>query len=116
MPPSTPVDVFTDWLSTRPREARMAIAIDADRLICESGLLGGRNTIVDNKGREWQVVVFRGDDLAFRLRFRKAAAHPATVVVLTRGEEQTKRLTSLISRMCSPGTMAIRSTCQCQRF
>src|SRR5262249_28340895 len=33
-----------------------------------------------------QVVVFRGDDLAFRLRFRKAAAHPTTVVVLTRGE------------------------------
>ena len=55
MPPSTPVDVFTDWLSTRPREARMAIAIDADRLICESGLLG-RNTIVDTRdvnGRSW---------------------------------------------------------------
>jgi hypothetical protein len=91
MPPSTPVDVFTDWLSTRPREARMAIAIDVDRLICESGLLG-RNTIVDKKGREWQVVVFRGDDLAFRLRYRKAAAHPATVVVLTRGEGTEEKI------------------------
>jgi hypothetical protein len=52
MPPSTPVDVFTDWLSARPREARMAIAIDANRLVCESGLLG-RNTVVDKNGREW---------------------------------------------------------------
>src|SRR5262249_11424896 len=85
MPTSTPVDVFTDWLSTRPRDARMAIAIDADRLICESGLLG-RSAIMDKNGREWQVVVFRGDDLAFRLRFRRASAHPTTVVVLTRGE------------------------------
>jgi len=69
----------------------MTIAIDADRLICESGLLG-RNTIVDKKGREWQVVVFRGDDLAFRLRFRKAAAHPAMVVVLTRGEGTNEKI------------------------
>ena len=69
----------------------MAVAIDADRLVCESGLLG-RNTIVDKKGREWQVVVFRGDDLAFRLRFRKAAAHPATVVVLTRGEGTDEKI------------------------
>jgi hypothetical protein len=69
----------------------MAIAIDADRLVCESGLLG-RNTIVDKQGREWQVVVFRGDDLAFRLRFRKAAAHPATVVVLTRGEGTDEKI------------------------
>lgn len=91
MPTSTPVDVFIDWLSTRPRNARMAIAIDADRLVCESGLLG-RNTILDKKGREWQVVVFRGDDLAFRLRFRKAAAHPATVVVLTRGEGTDEKI------------------------
>jgi hypothetical protein len=88
---STPVDVFTDWLSTRPKEARMAIAIDADRLVCESGLLG-RSTIVDKNGREWQVVVFRGDDLAFRLRFRKALAHPATVVVLTRGEGTDEKI------------------------
>jgi hypothetical protein len=69
----------------------MAIAIDADRLVCESGLLG-RNTVVDKNGREWQVVVFRGDDLAFRLRFRKAAAHPATVVVLTRGEGTDEKI------------------------
>ena len=59
MPPSTPVDVFTVWLSARPREARMAIAIDADRLVCESGLLG-RNTIVDKtdaNGRLWSSAV-----------------------------------------------------------
>lgn len=91
MPISTPVDVFTDWLSTRPRDARVVIAIDADRLVCESGLLG-RSAIMDKNGREWQVVVFRGDDLAFRLRFRKASAHPATVVVLTRGEGTDEKI------------------------
>ena len=75
MPPSTPVDVFTDWLSTRPREARMAIAIDADRLICESGLLG-RNTIVDSKGREWQVVVFRVTTWHFGYAFARLPPIP----------------------------------------
>ncbi len=85
MPTSTPVEVFTEWLSSRPRDARVAVAVDADRLVCESGLLG-RNAIVDKNGREWQLAVFRGDDLAFRLRFRKASAHPSTAVVLTRGE------------------------------
>src|SRR5438093_357740 len=85
MPTSTPVDVFTGWLSSRPKDARVAIAIDTDRLVCESGLLG-RNTIVDKNGREWQLAVFRGDDLAFRLRFRKASVHPSTAIVLTRGE------------------------------
>jgi len=32
MPASTPVDLFIDWLSARPRDARMAIAMDADPL------------------------------------------------------------------------------------
>ena len=51
MPTSTPVEVVTNWSSSHPRDARVAIAIDADRLVCESGLLG-RNTIVDKNGRE----------------------------------------------------------------
>lgn len=79
-----PVDVFLEWLAGRPRDARVAVAIDSDRLLAETGLLG-KASLVDETGREWQVVVFRGDDLAFRLAFRKASMRERTVIVLTRG-------------------------------
>jgi hypothetical protein len=79
-----PADVFLDWLSSQPADARVAVAIDSDRLIGETGLLG-KPSIADANGRAWQIVVFRGDDLAFRLRFRKASEHPRTVLVLMRG-------------------------------
>ena len=81
---STPADVLTDWLATRHADARVAIAIDADRLLSDSGILG-RDKIVDKNGRQWQLVAFRGDDLAFRLRFRTASSLPPVLIVLTRG-------------------------------
>jgi len=81
---STPADVLTDWLAARPTDARVGIAIDADRLLSDSGILG-KDKIIDKNGRQWQLVVFRGDDLAFRLRFRKASALPPILIVLTRG-------------------------------
>lgn len=79
-----PVDVFVEWLAARPHDARVAVASDSDRLLAETGLLG-KPVVVDHAGRDWQLVVFRGDDLAFRLAFRKAAKHKRTVIVLTRG-------------------------------
>jgi hypothetical protein len=79
-----PIDVFLEWLAARPQDTRVAVAIDSDRLLAETGLLG-RPSLADETGREWQVVVFRGDDLAFRLAFRKASMHERTVIVLTRG-------------------------------
>jgi hypothetical protein len=98
----------------------MVIAIDADRLVCESGLLG-RNTIVDKKGREWQVVVFRGDDVAFRLRFRKASTHPSTVVVLTRGEGMDERIdvsyiTDVLARNEGGDPLDLSVPAFCKRF
>jgi hypothetical protein len=79
-----PVDVFLEWLAARPNDARVVVASDADRLLAETGVLG-KPVVVDQTGRDWQAVVFRGDDLAFRLTFRKAAKRKRTVIVLTRG-------------------------------
>jgi hypothetical protein len=83
-----PATVLQDWLAGRPEGARVAVALDPDRLLCEAGLLGW-NTVTDTAGRDWQVVSYRGDELAFRLRFRKAADHARRLVVLTRGEGGT---------------------------
>jgi hypothetical protein len=62
----------------------VAVASDADRLLAETGLLG-KPLVVDEAGRSWQLVVFRGDDLAFRLAIRNASKRERTVIVLTRG-------------------------------
>jgi hypothetical protein len=79
-----PADVFLAWLAGRPQNARVAVVADSDRLIADTGLLG-RPALVDEIGRSWQIVVFRGDDLSFRLAFRKAMEHERIVIVLTRG-------------------------------
>jgi hypothetical protein len=82
--PGGPLDVFQEWLAGRPQDTRVGIVIDSDRLLVETGVLG-KPTTVDPGGREWQVVVFRGDDLAFRLAFRKASGQMRSIIVLTRG-------------------------------
>ena len=80
----TPTQFFLQWLGDRPLDARVAVAVDSDRLIADAGLLG-KPTLVDGTGRSWQVVVYCGDDLAFRIRFRKAASADHILVVLARG-------------------------------
>jgi hypothetical protein len=80
-----PAEVFREWLGSRAEAARVAIVLDPDRLLCDAGLLGW-STVTDTAGREWQVVAYRGDELSFRLRFRKSADHPLRVLVITRGE------------------------------
>lgn len=80
----TPVDVLSEWLAARPTDARVAIAIDGDRLLSDSGMFG-KDKVLDRNGRQWQLVVFRGDDLAFRLRFRKTSTAPPVLIALTRG-------------------------------
>ena len=67
----TPVGVFLQWLGNRPHDCRMAIAVDGDSLLTDAGVLGKPN-IADTLGRSWYPVVFRGNDLAFRMRFRSA--------------------------------------------
>jgi hypothetical protein len=80
-----------EWLATRPTEARLAVAIDSDRLICDAGLLG-RAALTDKNGRRWAPVTYRADDLAFRLKFRKATADSPALVVLTRSEGTEARI------------------------
>jgi len=78
---NTPVNVFLHWLESHPRDCRMAVAVDGDSLLSDAGVLG-KLSITDSSGRSWYPVVFRGDDLAFRMRFRSACSQGAAVVVL----------------------------------
>lgn len=79
-----PSDIFFEWLAARPDHARMAVAVDGDRLLAEMGLLA-KETITDANGRAWRLVVFRGDDLTFRWTYRQARANDRVLVVLARG-------------------------------
>src|ERR1017187_8744158 len=79
----TPVDIFLKWLSERANDARVAVAIDGDRLLADAGVLG-KEIATDRLGRPWRLVVFRGDDLAFRLAYRKARTEKHVLVVLAR--------------------------------
>ena len=81
---STPSGLFFEWLENRPADTRVAVVIDSDRFLADDKVLDNP-TIVDSSGRDWLLVVFRGDDLAFRLRFRQASAAGRVVIVLTRG-------------------------------
>jgi hypothetical protein len=67
----------------------VAVAIDSDRFLADARVLD-KPAVVDPAGREWLLVVFRGDDLAFRLRFRQAAADGRVVIVLTRGADSSE--------------------------
>jgi hypothetical protein len=79
----TPVDIFLKWLSDRANDARVAVAIDGDRLLADAGVLG-KEIATDRLGRPWRLVVFRGDDLAFRLAYRKARIEKHVLIVLAR--------------------------------
>ncbi len=87
----TPADFFLQWLGQRPLDARVAVAVDSDRLIADAGLLG-KPALLDTTGRAWQVVVYCGDDLAFRLRFRKVASAAHVLVILARGTHPSGKM------------------------
>jgi len=87
----TPPEILGDWLARQAKETRVAVAVDSDRFLTDANVLS-RSTVVDPAGREWQLAVFRGDDLAFRLRFRDASSKGPTLIVLSRGVETTKRI------------------------
>ena len=88
MPLSTPSELFHDWLAKRLADARVAVVIDSDRFLGDAGILD-KPTIVDPAGREWQLVLFAGQDLDFRCRFREAVSLGRTVIVLSRGPYST---------------------------
>jgi hypothetical protein len=84
--PYKPTDIFFKWLSERPDQARTAVAVDGDRLLAEAGTLG-KEIVTDSEGRIWQMVVFRGDDLAFRLAYRQARTEKRVLIVLARSTD-----------------------------
>ena len=99
--PHTPADIFLKWLSDRPDQARTAIAVDGDRLLADAGILG-KETQADSQGRAWQLVVFRGDDLAFRLAYRTARSEKRVLVVLARSTDiQSKIRVSYLTDILS---------------
>lgn len=85
----TPREIVADWLATQDKATRLAVVIDLDRLLADAKILD-KPCLIDSTGREWQLAVFRGDELAFRLRVRQATTTGSTVVVLSRGAEATE--------------------------
>ena len=84
----TPSEILGEWLGRQTSEARVAVTVDSDRFLADGQVLA-KPAIVDPAGREWQLAVFRGGDLAFRLRFRDATNKGRTLIVLSRGPEST---------------------------
>src|SRR4051794_37631893 len=90
--PDRPDDLLRRQLSARPMGTRCVLALDPD---CMLDL--GR-TVPDDIGRVWDVVSYRGDDVATRKTWAKAAAEGRPVVlVLTRpvGEESVLDVSSI---------------------
>src|SRR5215472_12387884 len=84
-----PPEILGEWLAQQAKDSRVAIAIDSDRFLLDTNILV-RPVVIDATGREWQLAVFREDDLAFRLQFRRASSKGRTLIVLSRGAETTQ--------------------------
>ncbi len=87
----SPTELFFEWLSERPGPTRMAVAVDGDRLLADAELLG-KERLNDNAGREWRVVVFRGDDISFRRAYRHARSEKHVLVILARSMSADSRI------------------------
>ena len=90
-PTHSPIGIFMQWLRERPDQARLAVAVDGDRLLSDAGVLG-KETVIDSQGRVWQLVVFRGDDLAFRIAYRKARIGQRVLIVLARSTDPQSKI------------------------
>ncbi|MCX6880251.1 MAG: PglZ domain-containing protein [Verrucomicrobia bacterium] len=100
-PVPTPRESFEQWLAGKPDSARVLLVLDSDRLLADSKGLGG-SEIIDPLGRTWQLAVFRGDQIQFRIGFRMARAAGRVVVVLVGPSQPDGRVdVSLISDLLS---------------
>jgi hypothetical protein len=81
----TPPEVFHSWLAKQASETRVSVVIDSDRFLADAKVFD-KSMVIDPAGRAWQLAVFRGDDLAFRLRFRDSIKKGRTIIVLSRGD------------------------------
>jgi hypothetical protein len=87
----SPTELFSDWLISRSNDTRAAVVIDSDRFLADAGVLS-KPVFHDPSGRDWQLAVFRGDDLAFRLSFRKASGKGRTLIVLSLGPDANAKI------------------------
>jgi hypothetical protein len=90
-PAQSPREVFGAWLERQAKDARVVLACDADHLLSDAKALD-KPTVVDPKGRTWQLAAYRGDDLRFRLAFRRATQTGPTVIVLIGSGQPEVRL------------------------
>ena len=87
----SPAELFFEWLKERPTATRVAIAVDGDRLLADAGLFG-KEKLTDTSGRDWRLVVFRGDDIGFRKSYRHARTDKHVLIVLARGADTQSRI------------------------
>jgi hypothetical protein len=79
--PKSPSELLQHNLSARPQGTRCALVLDPDRIV-ELG-----RTLTDDKGRPWDVVIYRGDDVVTRRAWQRALNSGRPVaLVLSRGE------------------------------
>src|SRR6516165_2389089 len=74
--PERPDELLRRQLGTRPQGTRCALAFDPDRLV-EVG-----RTLLDETGRSWEVVPYRGDDVATRRAWERARAGANPILLL----------------------------------
>ncbi len=79
--PERPDELLRRQLSARPRGTRCTLALDPDRLV-ELGPM-----LLDETGRTWEIVPYRGDDVATRRAWERArSGSNPLLLVLTRPE------------------------------
>ncbi len=112
----SPSDIFFEWLAARADHARMAVAVDGDRLLAEAGLLN-KEAIPDPNGRVWRLVVFQGNDIGFRWAYREARAAGRVLVVLARGTAaETKIDVSYVADILAANEAGRRWTSRYRHF
>ena len=87
----SPAELFFAWLKGRSAATRVVIAVDGDRLLADAGLLG-KEKLADTTGRDWRLVVFRGDDIGFRKSNRHARPENHVLIVLARSAGTQTRI------------------------
>jgi hypothetical protein len=79
--PERPDELLRRQLSARPQGTRCTLALDPDRLV-ELGPM-----LLDETGRAWEIVPYRGDDVATRRAWERArSGSNPLLLVLTRPE------------------------------
>src|SRR5690349_15618225 len=84
---SSPLEMLGQKLGERPQGTRCALVVEPDHLV------EWVRTLTDRKGRDWSVVIYRGDDIVTRRAWHRTWGKERPVcLVLTRVEGNQSRL------------------------